>query len=41
MQTMGLPVSEFLEKNHLTKKYINQAEKVKVDYSYVQSKLKY
>jgi len=40
MHTMGMPVSEFLEKNHLSKHDIEVAEREKKDYSVVQSKVK-
>ena len=38
MQTMGLPISEFLEKNHLTKQHILLAENDKKELSQVHSK---
>jgi hypothetical protein len=38
MQTMGLTVSEFLEKAQLTSQKLKEVEKEKVDYSNVQPK---
>ena len=38
MNTLGLPVYEFLEKKHLTKKEIILAMKMKRDFSQVHSK---
>ena len=38
MQTMGMPISDFLEKTNLKTKSLNKAERHKIDYSQVQSK---